>query len=154
MRKKCVFHEIGGLYHGSNSEFIIGPMVSQSMFAGARRQLIPRNRGPYHHDSDYASPHWCSNCRRPFPKNVAIHWPQFWWRPTMEGVLSLIPTIFPRDEKEWATSHNPFTPRSFTQQYYGWPEYAQNYRNHRLGMYQCESEVIQRTPKNHERCWL
>ncbi|KAG6875162.1 hypothetical protein C0992_004936 [Termitomyces sp. T32_za158] len=52
MRKQCVFHEIGALYHSTKDESIIGPIVTR-MFMGPRRQLLPRNRGPYSHDSEF-----------------------------------------------------------------------------------------------------
>jgi hypothetical protein len=55
MRQNCVFDEIGGLYHNHNmdKEFTIGSIVTQFMFMGGRRQSLSRNRGPYHHDSDF-----------------------------------------------------------------------------------------------------
>jgi len=53
MRKHCLFHEIGGLYHSTEDEFILGPIVTQFMFMGGRRHLLPRNRGPYSHDSEF-----------------------------------------------------------------------------------------------------
>ena len=54
MRENCLFHGIGALYRGvDNEEFAIGPIVTQFVFMGARRQLLTRNRGPYHHDSDF-----------------------------------------------------------------------------------------------------
>ena len=52
--RNYIFHEIGGLYHGSDAEFIVGPIVTQPMFMNGSRQLISRNPGPYHHDSDHA----------------------------------------------------------------------------------------------------
>ena len=109
MRQNCVFHEIGGLYHGSNAEFIIGPMVSQSMFMNARRQLITRNRGPYHHDSDYARAlidvqiadvHFLKSMpfNDPnFDECVLKDGPDILH--AMEEMIPLIPAIFPRDEK-------------------------------------------------------
>ncbi|KIM49734.1 hypothetical protein M413DRAFT_6641 [Hebeloma cylindrosporum] len=53
MRKDCVLHKIGALYHDSDGEVTIGPIVTQLMFMNGRRQSISRNRGPYRHDTDY-----------------------------------------------------------------------------------------------------
>ena len=110
IRKNCVFHEIGGLYHGPGAEFIVGPIVTQSMFMNGRRQLISRNRGPYHHDSDYAralidvqiaDAHFLKTIPSDDPNfdqdlledgPAIIH--------AMEGMLALLPMIFPRDEKK------------------------------------------------------
>ena len=54
MCKNSLFHEIGALYHGgSNKEFTVGPIVTQFVFMGQRRQLLSHNCGPYDHDSDF-----------------------------------------------------------------------------------------------------
>ena len=109
MRKNCVLHEIGGLYHGSNAEFVIGPIVAQSMFMNARRQLISRNRGPYHLDSDYARAlidvqitdvHFLKTmpCNDPnFDEDILEDGPAILH--AMEGLLPLIPAIFPQVKK-------------------------------------------------------
>ena len=109
IRENCDFHEIGGLYHDSDGEFIVGPIVTQSMFMNGRRQLIPRNRGPYDHDSDYAQTlvdvqiadvHFLKTMPSNdpnFDKDLLKDGPDILH--AMEGLLSLIPMIFPRKEK-------------------------------------------------------
>ena len=104
LRNICVFNESGGLYHDSKAEFIIGPVVTQFMFMNGRRQLLLRDRGPYHHDSDFvralidvqiADIH--------FLKNMPSNDPNF-----NEGLLEDGPAI----------SLSSSTPRSFAQQHH------------------------------------
>ena len=112
IRKNCVFLGIGGLYHGSDAKFTVGPIVTQFMFMNGRRQLLFRNRGPYHHDSDFvralidvqiADIHllrtMTSNDPN-FDKYILKDGPAIIH--AMEELLSLVPTIFPRDEKNEA----------------------------------------------------
>ncbi|KAF8800116.1 hypothetical protein BYT27DRAFT_7149112 [Phlegmacium glaucopus] len=110
MRKNCLFNEIGALYHGSdNEEFTTGPIVTQFMFMGARRQLLARTRGPYHHDSDFVQalieiqvadvqlvktmspddPNFDEDLFEDAPG--VLH--------AVEELLSLIPQIFPKDTR-------------------------------------------------------
>jgi len=107
IRKNCVFHEIVGLYHDSHAEFTVGPIVTQSMFINGRRQLISRTRGPYHHDSDYARAlidlqvadiHFLktmSSNDPNFDEDLLEDGPAILH--AMEGMLFLLPKIFPRD---------------------------------------------------------
>ena len=112
LREICVFHEIGGLYHDhdSKAEFVIGPVVTQFMFMNGRRQLLLRDRGPYHHDSDFVralidvqiadihllttmpsyDPNFNEDLLEDGPAILRV----------MDELLSLVPTIFPRGEKE------------------------------------------------------
>ena len=109
IRENCDFHEIGGIYHDSDAEFTVGPIVAQSMFMNGRRQLIPRHRGPYDHYSDYARAlvdvqiadvHFLKTMPSNdpnFDEDLLEDGPDILH--AMEGLLSLIPTIFPRNEK-------------------------------------------------------
>ncbi|KAG0133078.1 phosphotransferase enzyme family-domain-containing protein [Tuber indicum] len=67
LRGKCRFDAIGSLYQRAelseadlkvavatdNSNFVIGPIVTSFIFAGKRKPLIKRDRGPYHSDREY-----------------------------------------------------------------------------------------------------
>jgi len=67
LREKCRFGAIGSLYHLSelgadalenavktdHPDFVIGPVVMMFFFAGKRRVLVERDRGPYRHSRDY-----------------------------------------------------------------------------------------------------
>lgn len=108
MRKNCVFDKIGGLYRDVNGEFTIGSIVTQFMFMGSRRQLLSRNRGPYHHDSEFVralidmqiadihllqtmeaeDPNFDEDLLEDGPRIIQV----------MKDMLSLVPVIFPRDE--------------------------------------------------------
>ena len=110
IRKNCVFHDIGGLYHDSDAGFTVGPIVTQSMFINGRRQLISRTRGPYHHDSDYvralielqiADVHFLKTMPSNdpnFDEDLIEDGPAILH--AMEGMLSLLPKIFPRDDEK------------------------------------------------------
>ncbi|KAG0131796.1 kinase-like domain-containing protein [Tuber indicum] len=67
LRMKCRFDAVGSLYQRAelseadlkvavatdNSNFVIGPIVNSFIFAGKRKPLIKRDRGPYHSDREY-----------------------------------------------------------------------------------------------------
>ncbi|KAG0633585.1 phosphotransferase enzyme family-domain-containing protein [Tuber brumale] len=67
LRRKCRFDAIGSLYQRAelseadlkvavatgNSDFVIGPIVNSFIFAGKRKPLIKRDRGPYRSDREY-----------------------------------------------------------------------------------------------------
>ena len=110
LRNICVFNEIGGLYHDSKAEFVIGPIVTQFMFMNGRRQLLLRDRGPYHHDSDFvralidvqiADIHFLKTMPSNgpnFDENIHEDGPAI--LRVMDELLSLVPTIFPRGKKK------------------------------------------------------
>jgi Phosphotransferase enzyme family len=104
MRKNCLFHEIGALYRDAdNEEFTIGPIVTQFVFMGPRRQLLSRNRGPYHHDRDFvralidiqvADVHLAKTMSDEYLLKAA---PSVLY--AVQELLSLFPQIFPKDER-------------------------------------------------------
>jgi hypothetical protein len=110
LRNTCVFNEIGGLYHDSKAEFVIGPVVTQFMFMNGRRQLLLRDRGPYHHDSDFVRPlidvqiadihllKAMSPNDPNFNQDLLEDGPAI--LRVMDELLSLVPTIFPQGKKE------------------------------------------------------
>ena len=67
LREKCRFDAIGSLYQYAelseadlkvavatdNNDFVIGPIVNSFLFAGKRKPLIKRDRGPYQSDQEY-----------------------------------------------------------------------------------------------------
>ena len=67
LREKCRFNAIGSLYQRTElsegdlevtvatdyNNFVIGPIVNSFMFAGKRKPLIRRDRGPYRSDRVY-----------------------------------------------------------------------------------------------------
>jgi len=67
LRGKCRFDAIGSLYQPAelseadlevavatdDSDFVIGPIVNSFIFAGKRKPLIKRDRGPYRSDREY-----------------------------------------------------------------------------------------------------
>jgi len=67
LRRKCRFDAIGSLYQHAelskadlkvavatdNNDFVIGPIVNSFIFAGKRKPLIKRDRGPYQSDREY-----------------------------------------------------------------------------------------------------
>jgi aminoglycoside phosphotransferase (APT) family kinase protein len=67
LRGKCRFDAIGSLYQHAelseadlkvavatdNNDFVIGPIVNSFIFAGKRKSLIKRDRGPYRSDREY-----------------------------------------------------------------------------------------------------
>ena len=67
LRGKCRFDAIGSLYQHNelsevdlkvavatdNKDFVIGPIVTSSIFSGERKPLIKRDRGPYRSDQEY-----------------------------------------------------------------------------------------------------
>lgn len=79
------------------------------MFMNGRRLLVSRNRGPYHHDSDYARAlvdlqitdiHLLETMRSDdpnFDEDLFEDGPAM--LDAMDGLLSLLPTIFPKDKK-------------------------------------------------------
>jgi len=110
VRENCLFHEIGALYRGAdNNDFFIGPIVTQSVFLGPRRQLFSRNRGPYYHDSDFVRAlvdiqvsdiHLVQTMSPDHPNldsylfkdaHSVLH--------AVEELRSLIPQIFPKDDR-------------------------------------------------------
>ncbi|KDR72735.1 hypothetical protein GALMADRAFT_252952 [Galerina marginata CBS 339.88] len=108
MRRNCVFHEIGGLYHDADRGFTIGPTISQFFFMGPRRQLISRNRGPYEHDRDFARAlvdvqiadiqflNTIQSTDPIFDPDLFDDGPDILH--AMDELHSLIPLIFPKDE--------------------------------------------------------
>ncbi|KAF8152566.1 kinase-like domain-containing protein [Crassisporium funariophilum] len=109
MRKSCTFRDIGGLYHDPDTGFNIGPIITQFMFMGGRRQLVTRNRGPYCHDSDLvlalidvqiAGIHLLRAMPSDDPnldEDLIEDGPEI--LRLMEEMRSLVPAIFPRNEK-------------------------------------------------------
>jgi hypothetical protein len=105
IRENCVFHEIGGLYHDVERGFTMGPIVTQFAFLSARRLLLSRNRGPYHHDRDFmqalvdiqiADVHLVNTMPSDdpnFDKYVFDDGPDI--RHAMQELTSLVPLIFP-----------------------------------------------------------
>ncbi|PUU82923.1 phosphotransferase enzyme family-domain-containing protein [Tuber borchii] len=67
LREKCKFNAIGSLYQRTElsegdlkvsvatdyNDFVIGPIVNASFFAGKRKPLTKRDRGPYRNDRVY-----------------------------------------------------------------------------------------------------
>lgn len=67
LREKCRFDAIGSLYQRTelsgedaktavatgHHDFVIGPVVTTFFFAGKRKALVERNRGPYRSDREY-----------------------------------------------------------------------------------------------------
>jgi hypothetical protein len=139
------------LYHGSDAEFTVGPIVTQPMFINGRRQLISRNRGPYHHDSDYARAlielqiadvHFLKTMPSNdpnFDEDLIEDGPAILH--AMEGMLSLIPTIFPETVKRMSRFAQLFYTQIFRSTTLWLTRIPQSYRNHRLGMHECESEL-------------
>jgi hypothetical protein len=110
IRENCTFYEIGGLYHDVEGGFILGPIVNQFVFLGARRQLLSRrNRGPYHHDSDLVRAlidiqiadvqlvNTIPSDDPNFDKDVFDDGPSILH--AMQELGSLVPLMFPKDAK-------------------------------------------------------